>query len=209
VSGIYIVFLVVFFFSVFGVAFMLMRYLFPNPVQDRLQRVAGQIQPAIEEARPGTDWVAKVIKISSPLAKLSMPDEGWERSSLRTRFMNAGLRSENAPITYFSIKTALAVAFPVLAWFALLLTGNTNNLHVVLFALLLADSIGFYLPNVVLRQMIKSRQMQIFESTPDALDLMTICIEAGLAMEAAISRVADEMANVEQAMAEELHLVTL
>ena len=61
------------------------------------------------QSKPTQDWVARIAKLSSPLAKLSVPDEGWEKSALRIRFMNAGLRGESAPMIYFGIKTLLAI----------------------------------------------------------------------------------------------------
>ncbi len=207
-SGTYIIFLVVFFLAVFAGAMLLMRYLLPNPVQQRLQKLDdGPV--SIGEPTPGADWVARIAKISSPLAKLSMPDEGWEKSPLRIRFMNAGLRSENVPVLYFSVKTILAVSLPVLLWLVLLVSGTALSSDSMLFSLLVAAAIGFYLPNFVIAQMVKARQLKVFESIPDALDLMTICIEAGLAMDAAIARVAGEMATVAPVVSEEFHLVTL
>ncbi len=72
--------------------------------------------PAQREARPAEAWVARIAKLSGPLAKLSVPDEGWEKSALRIRFMNAGLRGEYAPMIYFGAKTLLAIAAPILLW---------------------------------------------------------------------------------------------
>jgi tight adherence protein C len=123
--------------------------------------------------------------------------------------MNAGLRSENTPVLYFSVKTLLAVSLPVLLWLVLIAGGSALTSDSLLFILLVAATVGFYLPNLVIAQMIKARQLKIFETIPDALDLMTICIEAGLAMDAAIARVAGEMAPVAPVISEELHLVTL
>ena len=60
-----------------------------------------------------------------------------------------------------------------------------------------------------LRFAIDRRQLEIFEAFPDALDLMTVCVEAGLAMDAALLRVADEIGIKSPILAEELHLVTL
>jgi tight adherence protein C len=56
---------------------------------------------------------------------------------------------------------------------------------------------------------IKNRQREIFESFPDALDLMTVCVEAGLALDAALARVGEEMRLKSVTLAEELHLVSL
>jgi tight adherence protein C len=75
--------------------------------------------------------------------------------------------------------------------------------------LLVAAAIGYYLPNIVLRRMIFVRQREIFETFPDALDLMTVCVESGLGIDAALSRVTDEMRHRSEVLSDELHLVTL
>ena len=83
---------------------------------------------------------------------------------------------------------------------------ETNGL---LFWLLLSAAIGYYLPNIVLRNLIARRQREIFENFPDALDLMTVCVEAGLGMDAALARVATEIGLKSEVLSEELQLVTL
>lgn len=206
-SGLNMVFLVGVFVAVFGFAFLMMRLLVPTSVQQRLQQFtadAGGVQ-----AKPASDWVAKIAKLSSPLAKLSVPDEGWENSVLRMRFMNAGFRGENAPMIYFGAKTLLAIVAPLLLWLILLVFTATSSRNAMLSYLLAASATAFYLPNLILHRLVKERQLKIFENFPDALDLMTVCIEAGLAIDAAIARVAQEMATSAPAVSEELHLVTL
>jgi len=88
-------------------------------------------------------------------------------------------------------------------------TGARLHGNVLLAALLVVAAVGYYLPNIVMRRLVFVRQREIFETFPDALDLMTICVEAGLAMDAAIARVADEIKLTSPILSEELHLVTL
>lgn len=204
---IYMFYLVVVFFAVFGFAMLLMRYLAPNPVQQRLQRFAGDTAAA--DAKLADPWIARIAKLSSPLAKLSLPEEGWEKSAWRTRFMNAGFRGEQAPMIYFGAKTLLAISAPILLWLVLIASGVTLSMNSMMLSLLVAAATGFYLPNLVLGRIVAKRQREIFETFPDALDLLTICIEAGLAMDAAIARVAEELAMTAPVVSEELHLVTL
>ncbi|WP_025915682.1 type II secretion system F family protein [Herminiimonas sp. CN] len=206
-SSLSMIFLVVVFLAVFGFAFLMMRYLMPTSVQQRLQQFTADAGSGSN--KPANDWVARIAKLSSPLAKLSVPDEGWENSALRVRFMNAGFRSEHAQMIYFGAKTLLAIAAPLLVWLALLIFNVTPTTNTMLMYLLLASAIGLYLPNIVLGKMVQARQLAIFENFPNALDLMTVCIEAGLAIDAAIARVAQEMASSAPAVSEELHLVTL
>ena len=75
--------------------------------------------------------------------------------------------------------------------------------------LVCAAALGYYLPNYLLDRVIKQRQRDIFESFPDAIDLMTVCVEAGLAMDASLARVANEIGLKSAVLAEELQLVTL
>jgi tight adherence protein C len=197
--------LAVLFAAVFGLAMLLLRLVSPDRVQQRLTAVAGGAASAGGEG----PWLAHIVKLTGPLARLSVPDEGWETSLIRLRFMNAGLRHPSVPALYFAAKTSLAIGLPLLLFLALsgARTDYTNN--TLLFWLLIAAACGYYLPNVVLKRLIVRRQRDIFENFPDALDLMTVCVEAGLAMDAALTRVADEIGLKSAVLSEELKLVTL
>ena len=89
------------------------------------------------------------------------------------------------------------------------MTGSPAKGTALLVWLLLAASFGYYLPNVVLARMVFLRQREIFETFPDALDLMTVCMEAGLGTEAALNRVADDMVHKSVVLSDELRLVNL
>lgn len=206
-SSLSMIFLVVVFFAVFGFALLVMRYAMPTPVQQRLQRFT--TEGAAEQSKPAGEWLARVAKVTTPFAKLSVPAEGWEKSPLRVRFMHAGLRDDRAPMIYFGAKTLLAVLAPAVLWLFFLVFNIMLTTNTMLLCLLLAASTGLYLPNLVLGKMVQVRQLEIFENFPNALDLMTVCIEAGLAIDAAIARVAQEMASSSPVVSEELHLVTL
>lgn len=160
-------------------------------------------------AAAGDDWVERVVRLSRPFAKLSTPDENWDSSALRARFMHAGIRDASAPLAYFGIKTVLALGLPLLVYFTILVSTPDLEFQGTLVVVLLAAALGYYLPNMVLSRWVFVRQREIFETFPDALDLMTVCVEAGLGVEAALVRVADELQHKSEALAEELHLVTL
>ncbi|MDO8775842.1 MAG: type II secretion system F family protein [Burkholderiaceae bacterium] len=208
-TTIQLAFLGLLFLAVFGVVMLAMRLFAANPVQNRLQAVAGRTAPLVATGNGPSPWVAHIIKLTGPLAKLSLPAEGWETSMLRTRFMNAGFRHPAAPVVYFTAKTALAVGLPLLVFFVLTTSSAKYGANMLLFWLLVATAIGYYLPNLLLRNMIARRQREVFESFPDALDLMTVCVEAGLAMDAALSRVSAEIGLKSAVLSDELNLVTL
>lgn len=200
-------FLAMLFLLVFGVVMLAQRLFASNPVQDRLDAVIGR--PASAAGGEPSPWVAQIIKLTGPLAKLSVPEDGWENSILRTRFMNAGLRHRSAPALFFAAKTVLAVGLPLTAFAVLSTSGAKYGANAFLLWLLGAAAIGYYLPNILLSNLIARRQREVFESFPDALDLMTVCVEAGLAMDAALARVATEIGLKSAVLADELHLVTL
>ncbi|MES2129185.1 MAG: type II secretion system F family protein [Pseudomonadota bacterium] len=194
------------FVLVFGGALLILRLMTPSHVQRRLDELVGIPEHAHEHGP--SPWVEKIVKLAGPLARLSVPEDNWEGSLLRTRFMNAGFRHASAAIVFFSAKTALALCLPLLMF--LVFAGNAGpSSNFTLFWLLLAATAGYYLPNIVLKQLIKRRQREIVEAFPDALDLMTICVEAGLAIDAALARIAGEIGMSSQVLAEELNLVTL
>lgn len=184
----------------------LMMLLRPSEAQLRLRQM---VADSHSEPQTGMRWVKLIADLTRPVSRLALPEEGFERSSLKLRFVHAGIRNSSAPTAFFGLKTVLTLALPV-AGFALLSVSGTqmkgNNLLMVLLAL---AAVGYYAPNFVLDQMIKYRQREIFETFPDALDLMTVCVEAGLGTEAAMMRVAEDMQLKSPALADEMRLVNL
>jgi tight adherence protein C len=159
---------------------------------------------------PAERFVERVAKATKPIAKLSTPEEGFENSAIKRRFVNAGIRNAAAPVAFFGAKTVLAVALPMLAYVLLVVVKQpAMKGNALLMMLLLAAAIGYYLPNMVLSRMVFVRQREIFENFPDALDLMTICMEAGLGTEAALTKVADDMVHKSEVLSDELRLVNL
>ncbi|XHO03754.1 hypothetical protein ACEQUB_00616 [Ralstonia syzygii] len=125
------------------------------------------------------------------------------------RFVHAGWRGPEAIAIYFGIKTLLAAILPLALSVVLLGRFDASHQSAYLTVLFGAALIGFYLPNVVLRLKIRRRQRDIFEAFPDSLDLIMVCVEAGLGLDAAVLRVVDEMRTARPALAEEYELLTL
>jgi tight adherence protein C len=202
-----IAFLVFVFLSVFAAVAFAISYFRPTPVQERLREFTPR-SPNSSTAASG-QWVDRAANLTARFGKLSVPEEGWEESGIRTRFMNAGIRGAAAPMVYFGAKTILALGIPGLAYLYFILSGKTIQLNSMLVILLLAATVGYYLPNGVLSHLVMVRQREIFESFPDALDLMTVCVEAGLGVEAAIDRVAGDIGHKSEVLSEELSMVGL
>jgi tight adherence protein C len=200
-------FLALLFLAVFGLVLVMLARMGGDPVQQRLADVGR----GVPRGSPGAQrpWSKRTARWAATLGQLSTPEGGAEHSMIRTRFLNAGLRHPTAPALYFAAKTALAIALPMLCYLVLNVARSSQQGNKMLFVLLLAAACGYYLPNVLLGLRVRQRQRDIFESFPDALDLMTVCVEAGLATDAALNRVAHEIGLRSRILSEELMLVTL
>lgn len=202
-TGQHIVFLVIVFGVVFGIAVLAMYLFSPNRVRERVATVTGSDTEG--QAGPEGAWIEHVAKMTGPLAKLSLPEDGWESSPLRARFMHAGWRHPSAPMAYLGAKTVLAVTLPLLV--TVFVPGATGNMFLAL--LLVCAAIGYYIPNGLLARSVEKRQLEIFESFPDALDLLTVCVEAGLSIDQAFHKVAEEMHVNSPVLSEELQLLMM
>jgi tight adherence protein C len=200
-------YLLLVFGAVFSASMLLAEFLLPGAAQRRLKTLARR-RPGHPQAA-GDDWATRVSRAGGPLARLSIPEDGLRMGALRLRFMQAGWRTSHVPTLFFAAKTVLAAVFPLLLWLGAALLPQRPGADLLLACALLAAAAGYMLPNLVLGVLIRRRQRAIFESIPDALDLMTICIEAGLSTDAAIGRVAQEIVASAPAVGEELQLVTL
>ncbi len=152
--------------------------------------------------------IARVLKKASPaLAKPLTPTTEAEMGKLRQSLVEAGFRSETAPIVYLSIRAACAMLFLALGGgVSVYLYGAT---YAALIRLLFIGAIGFYLPILALRILGSKRKQQIFLGLPDALDLMVVCVEAGLGLDQAMRRVAQEMKKSYRIVADEFGLCNL
>lgn len=173
----------------------------PNRTEERLRALNPQ-------AATGTEWTETIVRVVGPLARLSTPGGDWESSPLRIKFLNAGIRREDARLIYFGAKSLLPLLLAFLTFTAMRLASGAQGITLLLFVLI-AALIGCYLPNFVIWLARRSRQREIFETFPDAADLMLVCVEAGLGLDASLSKVADEMGRRSVALSEELHLTNL
>jgi len=147
--------------------------------------------------------------IMGRLEKYLVKADDKETSVLRERLLQAGLMDESASRTYYVIRVLLAVLLPV--GFLLLVPFVWPDMKpekTMLTAVGLAFA-GLFLPYRWLQSKIEARQLAIMEGFPDALDLLVICVEAGLSLNAAFVRVSQELTRAHPVLAEQLTLVTL
>ncbi len=175
-------------------------WLTPSKTAQRLQAMSNPIEKS--------PWIESVVKVVGPLAQLSSPTGDWETSPLRLKFLNAGIRYGEAHLIYFAAKTLLPLLFAGVAYMVLRAAGESDQMKFLLYVLS-AALIGCYLPNLFLHWKVDARKQEIFENFPDAADLMLVCVEAGLGLDAGLTKVTDEIKMKSVALAEELHLTNL
>ena len=147
--------------------------------------------------------------IMGKLEKYLVKAEDKETSALRERLLQAGLMAESAPRTYYVIRVLLAVFLPV--GFLLLVPFIAPDMKMET-TLLTAAGLAFaglFLPYRWVQSKMEARQLAVMEGFPDALDLLVICVEAGLSLNAAFVRVSQELSRAHPVLAEQLTLVTL
>ncbi len=210
-NTIQIIYLALIFITVFVVALVILTQFTPKTLQNRLQilKTGGDIESSIEAKPKVAPWVGRVIELAKPVAKLSVPKEGWESSQLRIRFMNAGYRSETAPMIFFIAKTVLTFLLPVMFILYITISGAQYSANILLLFIVISAGLGYFLPNVFLERRIAYRKREILDSFPDAMDLIIVCVESGLGLDAALARVSEEMHMISPTLGEELHLINL
>ena len=175
---------------------------------DRVRRRVADIQAPLRSLTHDFEnrWMQRVIRFSQPLAKLSLPSGNWESSPLRLRLIHAGWRDKSAASLFLGSKTLLAIAFPLL--FCVLFNEQLliNSSDSIFLTMVISSIVGYFLPNLFLQNVINRRQRELFEHFPDALDLLTICIDAGLGLDAAFKKVADEIHLKSKLLSQEFQL---
>jgi tight adherence protein C len=130
-----------------------------------------------------------------------------DRNSLKIKLANAGFRNENAAAVYQGIRAVCLVAFLLPALFFFLLKDGFT-VRSIQWTVILAG-LGFYLPQIGLWHLRTTRQKEIFLTLPDALDLLVVCVESGLGLDAALRKVTEEMKGHAKTICEEFSLANL
>ncbi len=145
-----------------------------------------------------------VAEMAKAIAQPVMPQTELETSALRVRLANAGFRSEAAPAIYSGLRVACLGLFILVALGIFLPRSDTAVRKVV--GIAGAAGLGFYFPNILLWWLRRRRQQAIFLTLPDALDLMVVCVESGLGLDAAMRKVCEEMKDHASILAEEINI---
>lgn len=185
------------FVFVLGSAVLLLNYF--DPVRRRVSDVVGD---APEDER----LLIKVATAIGPVATYILPQVELERDKAILQLSRAGFRSPMALHAYYLIKTVLALVLPLIILVSANWLPRIGTTSILTFAMF-ASGIGLFGPNIVLQRMLENRMKALRKGFPDALDLLVVCVEAGLGLAAAIQRVAEELEVSHPELAFELLLV--
>lgn len=148
----------------------------------------------------------RVVRIFEQIGQ-AVPISPQEASVARRYLMAAGYRSETAVKIYYGLKIVLCISFLVASVF--LRDYITANPVLRVVAVAAAGLAGFFGPNLVLDRLVSRRQEKIRLSLPDALDLLVICMEAGVGLDQAVVNVSRELEITHKEISDELSLLTL
>lgn len=161
-----------------------------------------------DAARAKRSAVARWLEKASPhLAKPFQPSDTLGVGKLRLRLSHAGFTSESASSIFLACKVTSLLLGLVVGGGMLLFTAGLNASSVIRAAVIAL--VTMFLPDVILYLLASRRKTAIFLALPDALDLMVACVEAGLGLDQAMRRVAEEMATSHPIIAREFGLANL
>ena len=136
--------------------------------------------------------------------------QSQQTDKLHDKLSQAGLRSRDAIIVFLFFKLAMPVLLAAVTFLLVyLLEFGDLSPGMRLLAVLGGAVLGFFVPELYVSNLTKKRQLALSKSLPDGLDLLVICAESGLSLDAALDRVANEIGAASPALAEELSLTSI
>ena len=144
--------------------------------------------------------IAGLYKLQSLAGKASI--------NARALMLQAGIRGTSAPLIYLAWRAILPVVLIGLSMLFMTLSHKELHHGVKLLVPMMCAVAGFYLPRIMIKNMADKRQQEISLSFPDALDMLLICVQGGIGIEAAINRIGQTIAEHSAVLAEELGILS-
>jgi len=180
-----------------------------SQAEDRLERIGrpksvADLEVSALESRQRFSGLKEAF---SNIGAAMEPQNELEKNTLRLDLANAGFRHESAPAVFQGVRLACLALFAVPSGLFFFVSFGMT-MRAMQYTVILAG-LGFFLPRWVLGWLKKTRQQEIFLTLPDALDLLVVCVESGLGLDAAMRKVTDEMKGHAKVICEELALANL
>jgi tight adherence protein C len=150
-----------------------------------------------------------IINFWGSIGKRVISENAMQHSGLRLKLLKAGVRRLNGPAIFWGAKIFLSLLLSLTFFLTRISLLKVFDPLQSVFICLCCFAIGYYLPDLWLRMRCDHRKARILNGFPDALDLLVICVEAGMGLDAAINRVAEETKLTNSVLSDELKLLNL
>jgi tight adherence protein C len=178
--------------------------------KDISERIRKEAAPEKDDGSPGeSTWKGFLLGSLSGFGEVFKPKQESDVSRTRKKLVRAGYQGENSPVVLFGLKAFAALLLLTLSVIIRLTALKALPAQQFLMFMIFSAAAGFYLPDLYLQRRISARKRKIFEGFPDALDLMVVCVEAGMGLDAAIKRVGDEMVLKNKVLSDEFRILSL
>ena len=198
-----------------SVCVMLLPFMRRDPRASRLKQVAQRRQELSHQQR---HEIAQKSARQRPSTRVNLMKKLMERLQLQNMIASpdlkqklgaAGYHDHSSVIKFVFARLAAVIIFPLFTFIVVTFGENVDmSIPARLAATIAAGVVGFYLPGILVKNMGQKRQAVMTASFPDTLDLLVICVEAGLSIEAAFSRVTEEIAENSPVLSQELGLTS-
>jgi tight adherence protein C len=149
------------------------------------------------------------VKLVNTIEKRGPSLVDTKDASLRQKLIAAGFTTSYAPRVYTLVRLVSVIGLPLLTMIYFGVTGASPSMLKLYISLVIAAAMGLYVPALFVQARADRRQRELVNGFPDALDLMLVCVEAGLGLEASFSRVGMEMTSSHPLLAEQFGAVVL
>lgn len=184
-----------------------------NPLESRARHIASrrdELKTKLLSNKPRSSRRAESVGFMRRVVNTLRLMQDQQVNKLRDRLAQAGCRSQDAIIVFMFFKAVMPVAFGVISFvlFYIVKVGGFEP-AINLLSLCGACLFGFLAPDLYVSNATSKRQQQLAKALPDGLDLLVICAESGLSLDAGLERVAREIGNASPELAEELQLTSV
>lgn len=181
-------------------------------LKGRIRGTRGVVMPALAKDSPSNSSNGVkdlILNILSSIGLGVARKKATDYSKMRPKFLQAGFRRENAQAVFWGAKCLFAILLPIGFFFVPLSYEKLLSIQGTVAIFIFLSFTGFILPDLWLRRKIKKRKQRLFRGFPDALDLLVVCVEAGMGLDSAINRVAEEIRLTNKTLSYELRLLNL
>ena len=194
-------------FIAFSVGVWAIMSLFNKEESRANERLDEMRDPTLRGKGKGKNGMTLLEKAAPALSKALQPKSELESNKLRVTLATAGYNNPNAPQMYLALKMLLLIVGGIVGGGAgMFMYGPTKDGYLTLACI---AGFLFYIPDLAVAFLSSSRKQRIFLSMPDCLDLLVVCVEAGLGLDAGMRRITDELADTAPDLCTELSLANM